>query len=292
MTQPYTVDDVARCCTLGLLLELAITPKPGLVDRSSNPILFSQFMSSSISLYKHFRDAAEGRSVGGVVFDACKDMLYWQHGGNTHLGALLLLTPLAKAAAGCNKFAELGTCLRFVLKNMDYTDTLGVFKAIKNVNPSHLGHVAYLDVYRDKTYVEITKRRITVLDALQPYKGFEVVATEYSTCYRNSFTHGYSYLKKQVRKTDLNTAGINTFLNILKHLPDSHVARMHGGSAARMLSRMAGEVLDAGGAATAKGRAMLQELAEKISSAGFKPAATADVLAVSFTLLLLSGWRP
>lgn len=292
MRARYTADDVARCCTLGLLLELATTPKPGLVDRSSNSEIYSQFLSSSISLYRHFRDAARGARVGDVVFHACRDMVSWQHGGNTHLGAVLLLVPVAKAAATCVKFTELKAKLKHVFNNMDYIDALKIFKAIRAVNPSHLGHVAYLDVYRDKTYVEIGRSRLSVLDAFRPYNGHEVVATEYATCYRNSFIHGYGFLKQQLRENDLNTSGVNTFLNILKNLPDSHVARMYGKPAARMLSRMAGKVLDAGGALTARGRAMLQEFADKIVRAGFKPAATADILSVSFALKLLEGWRP
>ncbi|MEM2225195.1 MAG: triphosphoribosyl-dephospho-CoA synthase [Candidatus Caldarchaeum sp.] len=291
MTLPCTADDVARCCTLGLLLELATTPKPGLVDRMSNPVAYSQFLSSSTSLYKHFRNAAKGGRVGEVVFEACRDMLSWQRGGNTHLGALLLLTPLARAAATCDKPARLRTRLRDVLNKMDYRDTLKIFEAIRSVNPSHLGHVAYLDLYRDKTYAEIRRRRLSVLDALRPYNGHEVVATEYVTYYRNSFVHGYLFLKRQLRENDINTAGVNTFLNILRNLPDSHVSRMYGKPAARMLSRMAAKVLEAGGASSARGRVMLREFAGKTVRAGFKPAATADLLSVSFTLMLLEGWR-
>ncbi len=292
MRSRYTSDDVARCCTMGLLLELAVTPKPGLVDRLSDPKIYVQFLASSTALYKHFRAAASAKSVGKVIREACKDMLSWQHGGNTHLGSLLLLTPLAAAATRCKTFSDIRPALRDVLEKMGYIDTLNIFKAIRDVNPGHLGHVAYLDVYSDKTYRTIVRRRLGVLEALKPYSGYEVVATEYSTCYHNSFVHGYQYLRKQLDKTDFNTAGVNTFLNILKHLPDSHVSRMYGRSAARMLSRMAADVLEAGGLLTVDGRRLFGEMAEKIKVAGFKPAATADILATSYSLLLLNGWRP
>ncbi|MCS6770109.1 MAG: triphosphoribosyl-dephospho-CoA synthase [Candidatus Caldarchaeum sp.] len=285
-------EEVARCCTLGLLLELATTPKPGLVDRTSKTELYPHFTSSATALYRHFRNAAAGRSVGDVVLEACEEMVSVQSGGNTHLGAVLHLTPLAKAAGLCSSFRHLRRKAVEVLWRMDHVETLKLFRAIRSVNPSHLGRVAYLDVHQDRTYRLIEERRLGILQAFKPYEKFEAVAAEYCTGYRNSFVHGYAYLKNQLKHLDINTAGVNTFLNILSHLPDSHVSRMFGRAAARALSRMAGDVLSRGGWQTAGGRAAFERLAEKVGRAGFKPAATADILAVSYTLLLLSGWRP
>ncbi|MEM4412826.1 MAG: triphosphoribosyl-dephospho-CoA synthase [Candidatus Caldarchaeum sp.] len=287
-----TPDDVARCCTAGLLLELATTPKPGLVDRSSPSEQYAQFLASATALYKHFHDAAAGRSVGDVVLNACLDMLSWQRGGNTHLGAVLLLTPVAKAAGSCRDFNNLRRRVEEVLKKINQAETLKIFKAVRTVNPGHLGRVAYLDVFDEKTYRRIAERRIGVQEAFKPYGSMEVVAAEYTTSYRASFIHGYKHLRKQLTQLDLNTAGVNTFLNIMSHLPDSHVSRMFGRHAARTLSRMARRVLDHGGFHTDRGRRTFEDMAGRVLRAGFKPAATADVLAVSYTLLLLSGWRP
>jgi triphosphoribosyl-dephospho-CoA synthase len=79
-------------------MELSTTPKPGLVDRTSAPQSYLQFTSSAVALYRHFKAAAADARTGRVIYEASRDMLRWQKGGNTHLGAILLLAPLARAA--------------------------------------------------------------------------------------------------------------------------------------------------------------------------------------------------
>ncbi|MEM3032214.1 MAG: triphosphoribosyl-dephospho-CoA synthase, partial [Nitrososphaerota archaeon] len=138
-----------------------------------------------------------------------------------------------------------------------------------------------------------SRLRIGVLDALKPYKDFDVVAHEYTTSYEASYRYGYKYLKREVDSgKDANEAGVNTFLNILANMPDTHVARRQGKPAARALSNMARKVLAAGGYSTSRGRSALNEMRSKVLRAGYRPAATADVLAAAFCILLLDGWRP
>ena len=289
----YTSEDVARCCVAGLLMELATTPKPGLVDRTSAPQSYLQFTSSAIALYSHFKDAADEARIGRIIYEASRDMLRWQKGGNTHLGAILLLAPLARAAYLSKTFNEIRGSLRRVLQALGYLDTLHVLKAISLVRPGKLGRVALFDVNNPKTYEVVRGEKMGLLDVLKPYSGYEVVATEYVTNYHYSFNHGFGYLVKNLRQgVGLNDAGINTFLNILAHLPDSHVARRHGRAAARTLSNLSRQILNAGGVSTRQGRLLFEDFSEKVARSGFKPAATADILAVSYALLMLSGYRP
>ncbi|MCS7133362.1 MAG: triphosphoribosyl-dephospho-CoA synthase [Candidatus Caldarchaeum sp.] len=288
----YSPEEIARCCTSALLLELATTPKPGLVDRNSAPEPYSQFIASAVSLYSHFRQAAAGASVGRVVVRAAEDMMKIQTGGNTHLGALLLLTPLAKAAARTEKFSELRPTVLTVLEKMNSVDMALILQAVRAVNPGGLGRVAFLDVKSPRTRKIVLKRRLSVLDGFSPYRRMEVVAHEYTTGYEASFVHGYLYLRRRLQHEDWNTAGVNTFLNILSHLPDSHISRRFGPATSRMISGLAKRVLDSGGYTTDEGRKNYEQFAQRIKAAGFKPAATADLLAVSYMILLLSGWRP
>jgi triphosphoribosyl-dephospho-CoA synthase len=289
----YTSEDVARCCVAGLLMELATTPKPGLVDRTSAPQSYLQFTSSAVALYRHFKAAATDARTGRVIYEASRDMLRWQKGGNTHLGAILLLAPLARAAYISNSFNEIRGSLRRVLQALGYRDTVYVFRAISLVRPGKLGRVALFDVNNPKTYEVLRKEKMGLLDVLKPYSGHEVVATEYVTNYYYSFKHGFGYLVKNLRQgVGLNDAGINTFLNILAHLPDSHVARRHGRAAARTLSNLSRQVLKAGGVSTKQGQLLFEDFSKKVARSGFKPAATADILAVSYALLMLSGYRP
>lgn len=287
----YSAEYVANCCISALLLELATTPKPGLIDRKADPESYAQFVLSATSLHQHFAKAVYS-SIGKVALNACSDMLVWQRGGNTHLGSLLLLLPVAKAAGQTRKFNQLRRNLKTVLHHMDYRDLLNILDSIKRVNPGALGHVAYLDVYSTKTRDVVRKRKISVVDGLKPYVKREVVAHEYVTVYETSFMHGYKYMKQRLEREDWNSAGVNTFLNLMKHLPDSHVSRRQGYQVSRMLSNLAGKILDSGGFSTSDGREKFQRFSEFVKQAGVKPAATADLLAVSYCFVLLEGWRP
>ncbi|MDW8084288.1 MAG: triphosphoribosyl-dephospho-CoA synthase [Candidatus Caldarchaeum sp.] len=288
----YSSEDIARCCTSALLLELATTPKPGLIDRNSDPRLYSQFIFSAVALHDHFRNVVKANSIGEVVNEACEDMMKWQTGGNTHLGSLLLLTPLAKAAGQVPKLSQLRTAVRKVLKKMNHVELVLILGAISKVNPGRLGRVAFLDAKSARTREIVLRRRLSVLDGFAPYVRREVVAHEYCTAYRASFLHGYRYLRKRLEAEDWNTAGVNTFLNLLKNLPDTHVSRRFGLPAARIVSKLAEAVLESGGYSTAEGRRKFEKFESFVRNAGFKPAATADLLAVSYFLLLLNGWRP
>ncbi|MEM4573206.1 MAG: triphosphoribosyl-dephospho-CoA synthase [Candidatus Caldarchaeum sp.] len=287
----YTAEYVANCCTSALLLELATTPKPGLVDRSSDPQIYAEFVLSAISLHQQFLKASS-HPVGKLALKACSDMLRWQRGGNTHLGSLLLLLPLSKAACHTGKFNQLRRNLRNMLRRMDHRDLANILNSIKIVNPGALGRVAYLDAHSTRTSEVIRLRRIPVVEGLKPYVKREVVAHEYVTGYDASFVHGYSFMKQRLELEDWNSAGINTFLNILKHLPDSHISRRRGYQTSVMFSKLAGRILDAGGFSTHEGRQRFRSFCELVRRTGVKPAATADLLAVSYCLVLLEGWRP
>lgn len=287
----FSPEEVARCCTSAMLLELATTPKPGLVDRNSSPERFSQFTISAVGLHQRFREVAS-KQIGECILSACRDMMKLQTGGNTHLGSILLLMPMAKAACSVNDFYQLRTRLGEVLKNMKQDDLIKIVQAISLVNPGGLGKVAFLDVKSPKTHEIIRRRNITVLEAFKPYVEKEVVAREYVSGYRTSFFHGYFFLKKMIAIGDWNTAGVDTFLNLLAHNYDTHVSRRHGFPAARMLSRLAEEVLKSGGYGSCAGRRKFEDFAELVKRSGFKPASTADLLCVAYFLLLLDGWRP
>jgi triphosphoribosyl-dephospho-CoA synthase len=284
---------VAACCQAGLLLELATTPKPGLVDRMSRVIEFDKFLVSAVVLNRHFRRAAEGVSVARCIENACRDMLSWQSGGNTHLGAILLLMPVAAAARASRDAEKLRWELGSILEDMSYLDTLIIFRAVRMVKPRGLGRVAFLDVMDERSFEKIARNRITPLKALKPYKEWDAVAHEYLTCYEACYRFGYRYLKAEIDSgKTFNEAGVNTFLNILANMLDTHVARRYGRPAARMLSRMAGRVLEAGSTSSEEGLKALAEFTNRVEKAGYRPASSADILSVAFTLLMLDGWKP
>jgi len=288
---------------LALLLELSTTPKPGLVDRIHDyrETSYHQFLASAVSLRPWIMKAArlgDGRGLGKIILGGVKSFMNSQRGGNTHLGAWLLIAPMASAAGSHKSVPIKSRSLHFriqrILRSMDWMDTINVFKAVAYVSPSGLGHVPYLDVLREETYEEIREKKITPLQALSIYKGYDVVAHEWVTGYSWVLGDCLRILKKNIREIKgLNAALVQTFLEILARHKDTHIVRRAGRSVAEMVSSMASKVLELGGILTPAGRKALTEFDRRLRrSRRLRPGSSADLLSASLSALLLEGFNP
>lgn len=125
MSQPDRVSTyVAECALEALLLEVAATPKPGLVDRHNNgahrDMNFYTFIRSALSLRPHFAIMAQAGQdlaqkppqelfnyVRILGLAAEKDMFAATNNINTHKGALFALGLLcASAGQACCRSAD------------------------------------------------------------------------------------------------------------------------------------------------------------------------------------------
>lgn len=128
MSQPDRVSTyIAECALEALLLEVAATPKPGLVDRRNNgahqDMNFYTFIRSALSLRPHFALMAQAgqelankppqelfNQVRLLGVKAEKDMFAATNNINTHKGALFALGLLCASAgrAYCHKACKSG----------------------------------------------------------------------------------------------------------------------------------------------------------------------------------------
>ena len=294
------VEEIAYRCELALLLELSATPKPGLVDRlhEFQETRFTDFLASAASLRPFFHKIAEGvgKRLGRIIFMGVERFLQVQRGGNTHLGSWLLLAPLAAASAASGKIPSSINTLRRnlgkILSNLDWRDTVWIFRAVAQASPGGLGRVAYLDVNRAETYLEIRREKIDPLNALKPYRDYDVVAHEWVSKYVWS-VEGRGILLNELRRGDVGEALSQTFLQLLSRHPDTLIARRAGKGVAVMVSDMAHEVLRLGGVYTREGRKALNQLDSRLRrSRKLRPGATADLLASTIAIALLTGWNP
>jgi len=294
---------ISGCFELALLLELSTTPKPGLVDRIHDygETSYHHFLASAVSLRPWITRAARlgrGRGLGKIILGGVKAFMSSQRGGNTHLGAWLLIAPMASAAGSSKRTPIKSTSLRSrvkrVLRSMDWRDTVNIFKAIAHASPGGLGRVPYLDVLREETYEEIEEEGITPIQALSVYRDYDVVAHEWVTGYSWTLGDCLRILKKNVREfEDLNAALAQTFLEILARHRDTHIVRRAGRSMAEMVSSMASKVLELGGVSTPAGRKALTEFDRRIRrSRRLRPGSSADLLSASLSALLLEGFSP
>ena len=309
-------DDVSRCLQLALLLEVSSYPKPGNVHRNADfeETRYEHFLASAVALAPHFRHAAEKGvlvearkitldkvRVGKLIKSAVVDTSSWQHGGNTSLGSIFLLMPMAAAAGftyaedtlfSINKFRR---NLRKVVLATTSIDAVEVYDAITIAHPGGLGKVAELDVTDATSRQKIIEDNVSLYAIFKISESWDLISSEWVNNYHITFDIGYPYLTEQLNTTrDINMATVHTFLEILSKVPDTLITRKAGAKKAQEVSILAGTVLETGGLTTQKGIKSLIEFERKLRDPTHKlnPGTTADITSAILAVHLLKGYRP
>jgi len=293
--------DVASAAQLACLLE-ASAPKPGNVSpgRHFADARYEDFLASAVAIGGPLADAGN-RSVGATVRLAVEATAQWTR-SNTNLGIVLLLTPIARAAAlekgvvplfrepgekkGYDPFSDLRNALRRVLDDTTVADARDVYAAIRRAAPGGLGRAESQDVASDPT--------VTLLEAMRLAADRDAVAREYATAYDITFGTGAPALD-HARSAGLSwdDAIVETFLILLAGHPDTHVARRGGAALAAEISQQARGALASGGVGSASGRRAIEEMDRRLrdSRNTANPGTTADLTAAAiFVVLLGGGW--
>jgi triphosphoribosyl-dephospho-CoA synthase len=274
---------VAAAAETACLLE-AHAPKPGNVSpgRERPGLTYRDFVVSAEILGQSFRRGAGRWRVGRLVLETIAASRA-QVGTNTHLGIVLLLAPLAKAALRRER-EPLQARLRRVLDGLDQEDARRAYAAIRLARPGGLGRVPREDVRRPPS--------VTLLEAMRLAAARDAVAREYATGYEATFAIGLPALDRARRRgARLEQAIVVSYLELLAAHPDTLVERRHGRRAARSVSREAAKALEAGGPLRPEGRRRLLRLDRRLRRATppINPGASADVVAASLFVWLLSG---
>lgn len=291
--------------------------KPGNVNSKTGfkSTRYEHFLASAVAAGPHFEWAAEqGVGVargeihisdvrlGRIIKDCIVDISTWQRGGNTLLGTVILLSPIA-VAAGMTPTEEeyifeipkLRENLKSVVESTTSEDAVDVYEAIEIANPSGLGRAPDLDVNDPNSINIIRRQRISLYDTFMIASKYDTICSEWVKNYPITFDFAYPYLIEQIKETnDLNMAIVHTFLRILAGYPDTFIARKTGIEKACEVSCMAEEVLKLGGLETSKGRESLRQFDQKLrkSSNLLNPGTTADIIAAALALTVLGGYRP
>jgi len=307
-------DEIAAALQLALLLEVSAYPKPGNVHRTCDfaRTRFEHFLASDAVLGPHFRLAALRGStiakaprnrklmIGDRIRSAIEACSEWQHGGNTSLGSILLLIPIAYAAGMVGPDSRLRPLtirrkLREVVRRTTTADAIDVYKAIRRASPGGMGRTAQLDVGDSSSIGEIRERRLSLLDVFRISAGYDKIAWEWVNDFPITFEIGLPSLIRELKSTeDTNTAIVDTYLRILSSVPDTLIARKQGIKAAERVSLRARKVLKAGGMRSLKGRRAVMKMDDELrrSGDGYNPGTTADLTASSLSVAILGGYRP
>ena len=304
---------VARCAQLAMLLEVSAYPKPGNVHRLRDfrETRYEHFLVSSCVAADYFRAAAiRGlkASVGlldfseigvGRLIEACmREVIREQRGGNTCLGTVTMLMPLSAASAltmleGGDMYGDLRANLSLVLRSTTPRDAVAFYNAIKVAKPN-IGRSKWLDAFDESSKRVILERGITLYQIFEYASKYDTVAREWVTDFEVTFKLGAPYMQKLLDEGyDINAAIVHTFLKILSEIPDTLIVKKAGLEKALEVSRMAREVLEAGGLRTQEGRRLLADMDFKLREEDhlLNPGTTADITAASIMLVLLRGMK-
>ncbi len=313
--QVDTTEYVSECLQLAILLEVSAYPKPGNIHRTADfkETRYEHFLASAVALKPSLRDAAQRGvlssqgdisvselGIGEVIKDAVEQVKAWQGGGNTLIGTIILLTPIA-AAAGIAlteerfSISRLRKNVKLVVESTTPNDAINVFDAISIAEPGGLGKTPRFDVTDSASKQKILEDNVSLFDVFRISSSWDSVSSEWVNNYSITFDLGYPYFVSILgRVNDVNIATVHTFLKILSEVPDTLIARKLDSSRAKEISAQAKQVLEAGALTTQKGREKLIQFDKKLRDAEHRlnPGTTADLTAAVLAIAILDGYRP
>ncbi|MFH0916379.1 MAG: triphosphoribosyl-dephospho-CoA synthase, partial [bacterium] len=276
--------EVAWAAQLACLFEVN-AEKPGNVSRVADfrDARFEDFVASAVAIGPAFQEVAYA-SVGETILRAMRDTRRFVR-TNTNLGMILLLAPLAKAAAADGAGDGLPGALAQVLAGLTAEDASKAYRAIRLAEAAGLGKVDRHDVSQEEV-------DLTLLEAMLLARDRDSVAREYVTGFQITFGPGYPTLRRTWDEgRRLSECIVQTFLTVLAQVPDTLIARKEGEAAAEKVSWRAQEVLAIGGCFSERGRAELDRFDHELRDERHRlnPGTTADLVAASLFVFLTEG---
>jgi triphosphoribosyl-dephospho-CoA synthase len=313
MPNPQKAKHTSQCLELAMLLEVSAN-KPGNVTFATGfeGTRVEHFLASAVAASVWFEEAASRGievhekmlrvndiGMGQIIRDCASDIKAWQRGGNTLLGTVMLLVPIAVAAGMTPSwekfdFVVLRKNLRLAVEATTAEDAVHLYEAIDIAKPSGLNEASDLDVNDPASKARLLEENISLFEVFKLAADYDDICSEWTRNYPITFDLAYPYLKAQLERGDLNTAVVHTFLKILSEHPDTFIARKAGIEKARQVSSGAKEILKLGGLETLKGRTGICNFDCKLRESGnlLNPGTTADLTAAALALCTLGGYRP
>lgn len=277
-----TVEIIGSAALEAMLVEVACTPAPGLVDRDNSGAhrdmdIFTFIKSSSVLAPAMYRCAAAGMSHGGrpevllpilrrIGQEAEKTMFTATAGVNTQKGLLFLLGVLAAAAAiayrrtsnpGAASIAEVAAavCEGVVARE------LATLREKAGTEKLTAGERLYLRYGITGIRGEIAAGLPSVLQTGLPV-------------YRSALGAGLL----------LNDALVHALVALMAVAEDTTIVHRHGPDTLHAVQKEAAAIMSAGGMLTEQGRRLIKELDRRFIRRNISPGGSADLLAASYFL--------
>lgn len=220
-----------------------------------------------------------GRAILEAVSRTATDV-----GGNTNLGMILLLAPMAAVPLD----VRLSQGLPDVLAAAGVDDSALVYRAIRLAQPGGMGAVGDQDLPDEPT--------LPLVEVMRLAAGRDRVAAQYAGGFRDVLDFAVpSLLAWSPRCRDWERAVIGLHLDLMAELPDTLIARKCGIDVAKEAARRSQVVLDSGWPEADEGVAAIRALDRWLRADGHRrnPGTTADLVAAAlFAAIRDHGWRP
>lgn len=229
--------------------------------------------------------------VGEGILEAVRLSHLFQKGGNTHLGTILLLAPVAKAAGqveGEITERKLRNAVGRVLASTTNKDAIDTYNAINFAPVGGLNDVPEMDVRRHETLGKLEKEGTTLLDWMKVGAHINSICYEYANDYRLAFEVALPLLSMHA-PTKMDKAIIHTFLSLLAVREDTHITGKFGEGVADDVKGRAACILEKGSVWKKPGLAALKGLTIDLRKKGINPGTTADLTASTIFIALLLG---
>jgi len=315
MTKLRKAKHISQCLELAMLLEVSAS-KPGNVTFATDfeKTKVEHFLASAVAASVWFEEAARRGilvqnkklnvsdvGMGNIIKECVADINSWQKGGNTLLGTVILLIPIA-VAAGMTPIDEsfgfdlvrLRENLRLAVESTTADDAVHLYEAIEVAKPSGLGEAPDLDVAHVASKARILEENVSLLAVFKIAASYDNICFEWVRNYPITFDLAYPFLKDQLEQGDLNAAVVHTFLKILSEHSDTFIARKAGVEKARAVSLEAKMALELGGLGNLEGRKRILKFDRNLRESGnlLNPGTTADLTGAALALCTLVGYRP
>ena len=277
--------EIAKIAQIASALEVSGYPKPGNVHRTRDydDMVFEDFIISGIVIGDAIREACsdvdvENPQLGKYILKAVSETDKWIK-NNTNLGIVMMITPIAVAAAISDSFDEIRENVKVLMANTSVDDACDLYDAINIADAGGMGDQDEYDVSSDSAKNELRENKQTMYDVLKISAPWDMLAREMTSDMPAVFEIGYTTYQKLSKEKSKNDACVLTFLKILSQVPDTLISRKYGSDDAIKVSMMTRDLLNIEGEDDFDEK--VAQFDEFLFKNKYNPGTTADLTAAS-----------
>lgn len=286
-------DEIAKIAQIASVLEVSGYPKPGNVHRTRDydDMVFEDFLISGIVIGDSIREACtdvdiENPKLGKYILQAVGETDRWIK-NNTNLGIVMMITPIAVAAAISDSFDDIRQNIKLLMGNTSVDDACDLYDAINIADAGGMGDQDEYDVASDNAKNELRQNNQTMYDVLKISAPWDMLAREMTSDMPAVFEIGYPTYHELKEGKSQNHSCLLTFLTILSHVPDTLISRKYGDEEALKISLMTRDLLKMKDSPDFIDR--VSEFDDYMFKNKYNPGTTADLTAASIFVSYLKS---